>query len=471
MPTFEEQTVMVKSGAEYRESLRDGREVYYKGERIEDVVDHPLTGPGIDWNARLYDAQHDDETRDVLTYVREDGARVTTVWLIPRTPEDLVRKRLCTEYMAWQTFAMTGRQPDIIPWEHIGLISVLPTFRQHSPEFAENLLEYNKFAQDNNLHLANTIIEPQGARARSAKAGEDRSAVLRVVRRDSTGVWISGARAVGSVAAQANELMVGNIYYPHVRPDESIWFATPVNSEGLSFVARDSVSTPHASSYDHPVTARGFALDAPVLCDARLYSQTSRGTHWQILTRLACKAELLAGLAQLIVEALELGEIPVIRDQVSKVSQYAQVLRAGVIASEQLATPSEGDVLLPDRSMIAAVRAYGLENYPSIIQIVQELCGQGLVMRFSDRDFDHPTTGPKLEMYLGGEGMTARRRTLLMNLVWDVTASSAAGRSALLENLGGLPANILRQRLYNYYDRTPFIERIEQVVGERLRAG
>jgi 4-hydroxyphenylacetate 3-monooxygenase len=179
---------------------------------------------------------------------------------------------------------------------------------------------------------------------------------------------------------------------------------------------------------------------------------------------------MLAGLAQLIVDALDLGEIPVIRDQVSKVCQYAQVLRAGVIAAEQLATPSEAGVLLPDRATIAAVRAYGLENYPSIIQVVQELCGQGLVMRFSDRDFDHPVIGPKLEMYLEGKGMTARKRTLLMNLVWDVTASSAAGRSALLENLGGLPANVLRQRLYNYYDRTAYIERIEQVVGERLRS-
>jgi len=34
---------LLKTGDEYRESLRDGRDVWIMGERIEDVTTHPVT--------------------------------------------------------------------------------------------------------------------------------------------------------------------------------------------------------------------------------------------------------------------------------------------------------------------------------------------------------------------------------------------------------------------------------------------
>ena len=49
----------LRTGEEYKESLRDGREVWYHGERVEDVTTHPAMKAGIDFQARIYDAQHD----------------------------------------------------------------------------------------------------------------------------------------------------------------------------------------------------------------------------------------------------------------------------------------------------------------------------------------------------------------------------------------------------------------------------
>ncbi len=36
----------LRTAQEYLKSLRDGREVYYRGERVEDVVQHPGSGGG-----------------------------------------------------------------------------------------------------------------------------------------------------------------------------------------------------------------------------------------------------------------------------------------------------------------------------------------------------------------------------------------------------------------------------------------
>ena len=55
------------TGGEYVESLRDGRDVYIYGERVKDVTTHPAFRNSVRMTARLYDALHAPETRDILT--------------------------------------------------------------------------------------------------------------------------------------------------------------------------------------------------------------------------------------------------------------------------------------------------------------------------------------------------------------------------------------------------------------------
>ena len=98
------------TGDEYRESLRDGREIWYRGEKVLNVTTHPALAGGIDLLAEAYDQQHDPEFREVLTFEREDGARVSTAWMIPRSREDLRSRRACVEHLAKRTFGVFGRQ-------------------------------------------------------------------------------------------------------------------------------------------------------------------------------------------------------------------------------------------------------------------------------------------------------------------------------------------------------------------------
>ena len=54
---------MIRTGAQYREGLRDGREVWIDGERVADVAAHPALKPIIDIRARMYDMQHEAAAR------------------------------------------------------------------------------------------------------------------------------------------------------------------------------------------------------------------------------------------------------------------------------------------------------------------------------------------------------------------------------------------------------------------------
>jgi aromatic ring hydroxylase len=133
--------------------------------------------------------------------------------------------------------------------------------------------------------------------------------------------------------------------------------------------------------------------------------------------------------------------------------EYALALKAFVIAAEQGAKLTEGEVMAPDVNMLTAGRKYSIEHYPRIIHTLQELCGQGLVMRFGKSSFDNPDIGHYLRAMLPGHDVSAEVKNQLMNFIWDITSSGAAGRVELFENVNATPAPFLRERLYGEFDR------------------
>ena len=61
------------TGAEYVESRHDGREAYIYGERVKDVT-QPAFRNAVRMTARLYDALHHPERKDVLTAPTDTGS-------------------------------------------------------------------------------------------------------------------------------------------------------------------------------------------------------------------------------------------------------------------------------------------------------------------------------------------------------------------------------------------------------------
>src|SRR5215831_16386924 len=83
------------TGAEFLESLRDGREVYIYGERVDDVTQHPAFRNTARSIARLYDALHDERTKPVLTAKTDTGSGGFThkYFRVARTREEVVAQR------------------------------------------------------------------------------------------------------------------------------------------------------------------------------------------------------------------------------------------------------------------------------------------------------------------------------------------------------------------------------------------
>lgn len=126
-----------RTGKQYIDALRDGRQLYVNGERVSDVTQYPPFQRVIEELAALYDRQHDPATRDLLTYPSPStGQRVSVSFLIPKTFEDLRRRVAGERAMVEFTYGMMGRLPDQMnAW--LADIAVLKDFLgQREPRFA-----------------------------------------------------------------------------------------------------------------------------------------------------------------------------------------------------------------------------------------------------------------------------------------------------------------------------------------------
>ena len=478
----------LKTGAEYKESLKDNRQIWVGGRKLTSVYDEPALARGIDTLAGMFDDQFRPEHQEATTYFdAKAGAVLSRAWQIPRSKEDLAARRQMIEYTSLKTAGTFGRPPDLAPAIVVGLYAYLPTFRAKKsmiegidPDFGTNIESYMEFGQQNNLTASESLAGPQADRS-SPKASE--ASMLKVKKVTKDGVYIYGAKTVGSIAAQANDIFFTNLGgLTETPPEACIWGSVPIDTDGIKMISREMVSQPEASKFDHPVASLGEEADQFIVFDNvfvpkdRLfnlgdptgmswYGPVCVFAHWHVLTRLAVKAELFVGAGQMVLDYLGTGRIPAVQMMLGQLIEYAQTLRAFVTAAEAMAVETEGGVVRPDVGMLTAGRLYSIEHYPKIIHILQEICGQGLVMRFGKNAFDNPEVGHFLHELLPGHGVSAMVKEQLMNFIWDMTSGALAGRVALFENVNATPAPALRARLYNEVNRDAWVAEVKKIAG------
>src|SRR5260370_18553924 len=102
------------TGAEFLQSLRDGREVYIYGEQVEDVTTHPAFRNAAASVAQLYDALHNAKSKDVLTAKTDTGSDGYThkFFKAARSREDVIDQRDAIAPWARISDGWMGRSPD-----------------------------------------------------------------------------------------------------------------------------------------------------------------------------------------------------------------------------------------------------------------------------------------------------------------------------------------------------------------------
>jgi 4-hydroxybutyryl-CoA dehydratase / vinylacetyl-CoA-Delta-isomerase len=76
----------LRTSKEYREGLRDGRSVFYRGHRVDNVVDESELRLAINHSALCYDIA---ESQPELAVARDGSGEYSAFYRVPRSADDL----------------------------------------------------------------------------------------------------------------------------------------------------------------------------------------------------------------------------------------------------------------------------------------------------------------------------------------------------------------------------------------------
>src|SRR3569833_104236 len=186
------------TGAEYLESIRDGREIYHHGKRVDDVTEHPAFRNPARMIARLYDALHDPEHRDVLTTATDaEGSDGYThrFFTTPHSAEDLVADKRAIATWSRLTYGWMGRSPDY----KASLLGTLGANAEFYNPFAANARRWYRESQEKVLYWNHAIVNPPVDRHLPPDQVGD--VFVHVERETDSGVIVTGAKVVATNSA------------------------------------------------------------------------------------------------------------------------------------------------------------------------------------------------------------------------------------------------------------------------------
>ncbi len=146
--------------------------------------------------------QCDPKLRDEMTYVSPTtGDRVGFSFIIPRTREDLEKRRVMMLNWARTTCGMMGRSPDFMNVTYAAWAGAADYFTQGlgRPEFAENMRRYHEYIRENDLTLTHSLINLQRSRTVSGVFNLEEGTALQVMRETDAGIVVRGARILATL--------------------------------------------------------------------------------------------------------------------------------------------------------------------------------------------------------------------------------------------------------------------------------
>ncbi len=437
----------MRTGAEYRRALRDGRRVWVMGEgMIEDVTTHPATRAMVDEYVAWYDLLRDPAWRD--TVLRPEDA---TPWayVVPRSADDLGGMG---RFFAATTFLSAGNITHTPCYGHMIALGVQASVEEArvSPEQAADAAHYRAMIAETGRFLTFCGGAPTiGYRLRENPA--DRAA-LKIVRETDAGIVVSGKIGMHTSPAYAEDVYVGSISGLKIG-EHFATFIVPVAAPGVTTLCR-KIAVRDANPFVAPLSSRFDELDGQMWLEdvsipweqVFLLGQSPepvvRWLIWHHLCGWLSKAEFTLGLALALAHAMGLAKHDQTLDYLLDLTIEVQTVRSCLTACERDPRFTSSGYCVPNHAHLAAGGLAILRARPRMAEILRIVPGSSLVVAPSDRDLAAPEIAEGLAESFGGGGYTALQRAALLQMAWDHVSSALDGRESAFElhASGGVPA-------------------------------
>jgi 4-hydroxyphenylacetate 3-monooxygenase len=476
-----------RTGEQFLEGLRGaGRELWLQGERITHPPEHPELRAAALSMARVFDIQH-EHADEMLGPSPDDHKRLVNVThLIPRTREDLMRRRRAFELVAAFSGGTMGRTPDYLNVTFACFAGRNDVWaRRGNEQGAANLVAYQAYMRDDDLCTTHALINPQVDRSKPEAEQAMGQVALHKVDETSDAIIVRGARMLATLAPVSDELLI----YPgsDIRPQDgryALSFAVPIATPGLRFICRDSYSK-QRDHYDYPLSSRFDEMDTVVLFDdvevpkERVfldgdtvgYSEVITDTGWrghimhQAMTRAWVKLSFALGLGHLVANTTGVVRFDHIQEKLGQIWAMSELARSAIVSAEAGADLDEGGVMYPDDRPFLALRGQMPKWLPYCNELLQLIGGGGFMCTPSRADVDGPLHD-QIEQYFQAAGAGAERRIRLFRLAWDFLGSEFGGRNELYERFYLSDSWRMTALAYNVADKSYPESLVEQFLAD-----
>jgi 4-hydroxyphenylacetate 3-monooxygenase len=442
------------TGPEFLASLDDGREIWYHGQRVRDVANHPAFRNAARSMARLYDAFHDPELGPRLTLTDRLGI-VTHKFFAPSySADELVAAR--DAIAVWQrlVYGWMGRTPDY----KAAFMAQLSEGHAFYEPYGANALEWYKRYARCGLFLNHVLVDPPVDRNRPRSEVTD--VYLTATGDDDRGIYVSGAKMVATGSAITHATFVamnsGTAARIQAGRDEAmaLVFFADMDAPGMKLICRPSYEHKAASPFEAPLASRFDENDSVLVFDntfipwenVLIYRDVDRVKGFyaasgffnrfnlQSAVRLAVKLEFCCGLLAKGIDASGTSDFRGVQAALGELIAITNTVWAFTDAMAMHPEPGIGETVVPRLQTAAAARIFMTNAWHRVRELFEVTLAGAPIVTVSDvADLQAPELSDVVERFYRGTGISSRDRIKLFKLIWDALYSEFAGRHALYE--------------------------------------
>ncbi len=412
----------LKTVEQYYKSLRQvNPTAYILGEKVTNVVDHPLIKGQIAGVAQTYALAQDPAGKELLVGKSKlIGEEVNRFVKLYKSEDDLLTKVKMLKFLSQRIGTCYMRCTGMDALNATGVVTY-EVDKKYGSNYHERFLKYLKYVQENDLVVWSGLTDVKGDRSLRPSAQADPDMYLHIVDKTKDGIIVRGAKAHQSGSLCAHEgLIMPTRDMRESDKDYAVCFAVPSGAEGIIHVyGRGTLEERAMEGIDlGNVEFSKFCplvifdnvfvpWDRVFLCGeyefagqlVRTFGDYHRHSHG------GCKSgvgDVLIGAAAAIAEYNGVANAPHINAKLVEMIKTCQTMYGCCLAASVEANKSNSGIYLVNSILANISKLYEGKEYNEVIRLLVEIAGGFVADMPSEKDLHNPEIGHFIKKYLKG---------------------------------------------------------------------
>ena len=443
----------MKTKEQYIESLRQLHPVVYcNGEKIESVVDHPMTRPHVNSAAMTYDLAFDSQYEDLMiTTSHITGEKINRFTSVHQSTEDLIKKV--------KMLRMIGQKTGTCFQRCVGFDAMNSTFittykidQECGTNYHEKFIKYLQYVQENDLMIAGSMTDPKGDRSKKPGQQEDPDMYVHIVEEREDGIVIRGAKAHQTGMVNSHEMLIlPTTNLGESDKDYAVAAAIPVDAAGVVHIFGRQTNDQRRLQGDIDTGNSEYAIvggetltvlndvfvpwDRVFMCGeyqyAQEYVETFAAYHRQNYG--GCKvgvADVIIGAAAEMAEYNGVPKVSHIKDKLIEMINLSETMYNCSIACSCEGCKTPAGSYYVNTLLANTVKLNCTKNMYEISRLAHDIAGGFIATLPYEADYKNPETKGYIDKYLkGNANVPTENRIRLARLIENMTGGTALAES------------------------------------------